>query len=927
MAEKIKLFELDIDVDAVLKRSQDLKVTLDAVSVQLDSLKKSGDTTSESYIRLAAMQKNLRSEYSSSQTELSKLIALQGSEIKTVEQGRNALSVINKEWAKQAELFGLNSKEADDLAKKKLELTERLKELESATGDNTRNVGNYAEGMKEAISQSGYLAKAQSIVNDVMGIAKPIFKYASDELKGISTDYRQAKINMEGFTMAQKATASATTLTSVALRVLKVALIATGIGAIVVLIGSLVAWFSKTQAGIDFVNKALAVLGAAFDVIFDRITKFGGALFKMLSGDWKGGLADMKESFKGVGDEMAREISLAIKLEKVLQDVAKAEVNLDIRRAAANTRLKELNKDIEDQTKSTKDRIKAAQEFANIEEGLVSEEVSNQEKRVAAMLGFAEVTDEVREKIKQIGQEGVSLDQLGISESTLDDAKEFRDEVTKLFEVQTRSFEIQTTNQNKLNTLINEEKRKREEAAKAAQAAAQKATDAAIKENQVKLQLFIEQSKGQAKSLDDELKQADAVKNKKLAILEQELKAGKKTQTEAELERLKIKNEFLEQQKNLIVDYAQQELDVYKETHKGRIEQGQLLNDSLVALEVQRLDAIAQKEKEFQQKRLDQGVISQQEYNAAIADIDAEAKANKDALQSEQKQQQEEAKLIDLENQRALDEERLRYDLDLQLQYLEQEKQRELAEAEKKGADLAKINAKYGKLEEQIKQTVEANKQKMAADTFGNIAELLGEHTAAGKAAGIAQATINTYQGVTEVWKAPSVLPEPFNTISKVAATAVTLTSGLAAVKKIASTKTPKAEQGALFDIGGKRHYAGGTMFYGDDGTQFEAEKGELIGVMNRRAATAFKAFNDEYSNTSSSRNYLAGGGFVQTATLMGNQNYTQNQTNIDYGLMAKAIGMEVAQANRELPAPVTDVKDVINGVKNYNSVINGANI
>lgn len=926
MAEKINIFELDIDTDAVLKRSKDLKTTLDDVTSSLKILKDNNDTSSESYVKLAATQKSLRSEYNSSQTQLSKLISLQGKEIKSVEQGRNALSVINKEWAKQAELYGVNSQEADDLAKKKLELTERLKELEKATGDNTRNVGNYTESMKDAIGQSTLLGRAIGGVKDVQQAAIPVYKSIKSEFSGVVNGYRAGVVQAKAYSGAQKAAALGTNLLSAALKLFKIALISTGIGAIIVLIGSLVAWFSKTQAGIDFVNKALAGLGAAFDVIIDRLSKVGGALVKLFSGDFSGAFDDIKEAASGLGDELVREIALALKLEQVLQDVAKAEVNLDIRRSAANTRLKELNKSVEDLSKTTEERIKAAQEFARIEESLVAEEVSNQEKRVAAMLGFAEVTDEVREKIKQIGQEGVSLDELGLSESTLEDAKEFRDEITKLFDVQTRSFEVQTTNQNKLNTLINEEKRKREEAAKVAQAAAQKATDDAIKENKVKLQLFIEQSKGQAKSLDEQLKQTEAVRDKRLVILEQEVEAGKLTQTEAELERLKIKNDFLEQQKDLVVDFAQQEIEIYKQNHQSRIEQGQLLNDSLVALEVQRLESIAEREREFQQKRLEEGVISQQEYNAAIDAIDAESKANRDAIQAEYKQQQDEAKILDQENQRILDEENLQYDLDLQLQYLELEKQRELKLAEEKGADLSKINDKYAQIEKQINEAVQTSKLQLASDTFGNLATIAGKESVAGKAFAVAQTTIDTYQSATAAYKAMAGIPVVGPVLGGIAAAAA-VASGIANVRKITSTKTPKAEQGALFDIGGNRHYAGGTKFYGEDGTQFEAEQGELIGVMNRRAAVAFKSFNDEYANTTSSKNYLAGGGFVQTASLRNVPSFTNSSTQIDYGILAKAIGMEVAQANRELPAPITDVKDIISGVNNYNSVIDGANI
>ncbi|WP_370398389.1 hypothetical protein [Tenacibaculum dicentrarchi] len=122
-------------------------------------------------------------------------------------------------------------------------------------------------------------------------------------------------------------------------------------------------------------------------------------------------------------------------------------------------------------------------------------------------------------------------------------------------------------------------------------------------------------------------------------------------------------------------------------------------------------------------------------------------------------------------------------------------------------AEIAAIKKKFGLEKTKVETTFQKEKTKAdkQASTqekatlkermqaygamFGNIAQLLGEHTAAGKAAAIAQATINTWQGVTEVWKAPAVLPEPFNTASKVLATATTVSSGLKAVGVIKSTK------------------------------------------------------------------------------------------------------------------------------------------
>jgi len=74
---------------------------------------------------------------------------------------------------------------------------------------------------------------------------------------------------------------------------------------------------------------------------------------------------------------------------------------------------------------------------------------------------------------------------------------------------------------------------------------------------------------------------------------------------------------------------------------------------------------------------------------------------------------------------------------------------------------------------------------------LGSLADLVGKHTAAGKVLGIAQATINTFIGATEVLRAKSVLPEPFGTIAKIANVAAIIASGLSAVKNIVKVQVP----------------------------------------------------------------------------------------------------------------------------------------
>ena len=96
-----------------------------------------------------------------------------------------------------------------------------------------------------------------------------------------------------------------------------------------------------------------------------------------------------------------------------------------------------------------------------------------------------------------------------------------------------------------------------------------------------------------------------------------------------------------------------------------------------------------------------------------------------------------------------------------------------------------------------LAKITEEQKADLAMKTLGDISSIVGENTAVGKAAGIAQATINSYLGFTQVLAAPSTLPEPFGSIQKGISAAAILASGLQTVKQITSTKTPQATGGA----------------------------------------------------------------------------------------------------------------------------------
>jgi len=135
-------------------------------------------------------------------------------------------------------------------------------------------------------------------------------------------------------------------------------------------------------------------------------------------------------------------------------------------------------------------------------------------------------------------------------------------------------------------------------------------------------------------------------------------------------------------------------------------------------------------------------------------------------------------------------------ELEIQQQAARDELNTYRATAEEK----AKVDALFVKKKEKLdkeklkfdKQMQKAEKDQqiaLAGQTFGAIADLLGENSAAGKAAAIAAATINTYQGITAELATKTITP--FEIGLKIANIATIAAIGFKSVKDIISTPVP----------------------------------------------------------------------------------------------------------------------------------------
>lgn len=157
--------------------------------------------------------------------------------------------------------------------------------------------------------------------------------------------------------------------------------------------------------------------------------------------------------------------------------------------------------------------------------------------------------------------------------------------------------------------------------------------------------------------------------------------------------------------------------------------------------------------------------------------------------------------------------------------------------------------------ERKIDEVTAQQKLQLASQTFGALAGILGQNSKVGKAAGIAQAIINTYQGVTEVLKNPTVIPEPFGTIQKIASTATVLASGFQAVRAMQQTPIPVIAGGGFGGGGGGGAIASAPPQISTVGTSGINQLAQTISGQEKQPVRAYVVAGDVTTAQSLERN------------------------------------------------------------------------
>ena len=215
------------------------------------------------------------------------------------------------------------------------------------------------KGAKEAAKEMTAVEKATDKANDAA-------EEYEDTLGDLAKETEVFGVSINGISSAFKGSVKAVKGSITSLKAFKVALIATGVGAFVVVLGTLATAFASTSQGMALVEDVSSILANTWAVVIKRVGLLAKGLTQFFSRDFKGAFDTLGEAVSGFGTELAEAAAQGSELAQRERDLVKEKNALLVSQAAEIANLEKLRNFSDDVTKSLEDRIEATQKAREI---------------------------------------------------------------------------------------------------------------------------------------------------------------------------------------------------------------------------------------------------------------------------------------------------------------------------------------------------------------------------------------------------------------------------------------------------------------------------------------------------------------------------------------------------------------------------------
>lgn len=496
--EKQLVLSIDFQTDEAIERAAMLRSSIDADKEALNELnktiKKNGELSLEQLKQREQLEQAIRQNTKSRNDEIRALDAYikatkagfdaNGKWNGSIKEMRAAQAVLTEQWNNLTREQRENAEQGGVLRKQLKMLSDEIKENGAAIGDNRMNVGGYLDAIRQA---PGAMGKFRAGVD------------------GISTAVK-----------------------------------ASPMGWLQTVLQFLPKLFGESSEGAGLFGKTMDQISAITNVLLDRIKFVGEAAEKLFAGDFQGASEAARKSFKGIGDEMAREVRLTGDLadaRKLLErdeakNIATSKRLLNEVERLKNIRDNEFNS-IPVRNKANEDAFKKEMERQEKLEDLARRRVAIVQKEIEMRGGATKATTE-------------QLRALGEAEEALYDILE--DSAGKQNELITNRYQLEQERLQKIKEAREEEKRLQKER----EDAYLKQRDLARKELEDFNKFMEDLKKAKDKEVEDEKKRREERFNSQVAQM-QKSSALLKEETE------QIKREAAERKRISDEEIAQKE--------------------------------------------------------------------------------------------------------------------------------------------------------------------------------------------------------------------------------------------------------------------------------------------------------------------------------------------------------------------------------